>query len=42
MLSLATVASATSGGEAQLSIRFTALSGAWQVDDVFVDPFKRG
>ena len=29
------------GGEAPLSLRFTALSGTWQLDDVFVDPYAR-
>jgi hypothetical protein len=27
--------------KAQLSLRFTAVSGTWQVDDVFVDPYAR-
>ena len=30
------------GGEAPLALRFRSLTGTWQVDDVFVDPFKRG
>jgi hypothetical protein len=31
-----------SGGSAQASIRVTALSGQPQVDDVFIDPWRRG
>ncbi len=42
MLSLSAVGAAVAGGEAPLSLRFRAVSGTWQVDDVFVDPFKRG
>jgi hypothetical protein len=42
MLSLAAVGAAVAGGEAPLAVRFTSLAGKWQVDDVFVDPFKRG
>ena len=36
------VLAATSGGTAQISLRLTALIGAPQVDDVFVDPWNRG
>ena len=32
---------ALAGGEAPLSLRFTAVTGTWQVDDVFVDPYAR-
>ena len=30
-----------SSGETVVQFRFTVLSGAWQIDDVYVDPFKR-
>ena len=33
---------ALSGGSAQISLRFTALSGDPQIDDVFIDPWNRG
>ena len=42
MLSLSAVGAAVAGGEAPLAVRFTSVSGTWQVDDVFVDPYKRG
>ena len=29
------------GGEAPLAVRFTAVAGTWQVDDVYVDPHIR-
>jgi hypothetical protein len=29
-------------GTVPLAFRFTALSGSWQVDDVYVDPYKSG
>jgi hypothetical protein len=29
-------------GTTPLAFRFTALSGSWQVDDVYVDPYKSG
>ncbi len=41
MFSLSAVGAAVAGGEAPLSLRFTSVSGTWQVDDVFVDPYKR-
>ena len=41
MLTHAAVGGALAGGEAPLSLRFTALTGTWQVDDVFVDPYAR-
>ena len=28
-------------GTTPLAFRFTALSGSWQIDDVYVDPYKR-
>jgi hypothetical protein len=42
MLTGSVVGAALAGGEAQLALRFTAVSGSWQIDDVFVDPFSRG
>jgi hypothetical protein len=30
------------GGTAQVSLRFTQLSGSPQIDDVFIDPWNRG
>ena len=42
MLTVSAVAAAVAGGEAPLAIRFTAMSGSWQIDDVFVDPYSRG
>jgi hypothetical protein len=41
MFSLSVVGAAVAGGEVPLSLRFTSLAGTWQVDDVFVDPFRR-
>jgi hypothetical protein len=38
MLTGSIVTGALSGGTAQLALRFTALTGASRVDDVFVDP----
>ena len=29
-------------GSVQVRLRFTADSGSWQIDDVFVDPRKMG
>jgi hypothetical protein len=42
MLTASAVGATLAGGEAPLSIRITALSGSWQVDDLFVDPYARG
>jgi hypothetical protein len=42
MLTLSAVAAAVAGGEAPLALRCTAMSGSWQIDDVFVDPYSRG
>jgi hypothetical protein len=42
MLTASAVGAALAGGEAPLAIRFTAVSGSWQIDDVFVDPYSRG
>ena len=42
MLTLASVAGLVSNGEAPLSIRFTAIAGTWNIDDVYVDPHQRG
>jgi hypothetical protein len=38
MLTASAVTGALSGGTAQVALRFTQLTGAAQVDDVFVDP----
>ena len=42
MLTLSAVGAAVAGGEAPLSIRFTSVAGTWQVDDVHVDPYRKG
>ncbi|TMM04257.1 MAG: hypothetical protein E6G10_05590 [Actinobacteria bacterium] len=41
MLTLSAVGAAVAGGEAPLAVRFTAVAGTWQVDDVYVDPHIR-
>ena len=28
------------GGRTAVAFRFTAIGGSWQIDDVYVDPFK--
>jgi hypothetical protein len=38
MPTLAAVAGALGGGTAQVSLRFTAVGGASEIDDVFIDP----
>jgi hypothetical protein len=38
MLTGGAVAGALSGGTAQVALRFTALTGSSQIDDIFVDP----
>jgi len=38
MLTASAVAGALSNGTAQVALRFTALTGASQIDDVFIDP----
>jgi hypothetical protein len=38
----APVLGALSGGTAQVSLRFTGLSGSPRIDDVFIDPWGRG
>jgi hypothetical protein len=42
MLSGATLLGPLSGGTVQARIRISALSGHPRVDDVFVDPWRRG
>jgi hypothetical protein len=42
MLTASALVAATSDGSAQVSLRFTTLSGDVRVDDVFVDPWNRG
>jgi hypothetical protein len=34
----AVIPSALGGGSAQMALRFTALSGDSQIDDIFIDP----
>ena len=41
MLTASAVSGVLSGGTAQLAVRFTALTGTSQIDDVFVDPRMR-
>ncbi len=41
MLTGSVVAGLLSGGTAQLSLRFTALTGSSEIDDVFIDPRMR-
>ena len=42
MLTLSAVWGALSGGTAEVSLTFTALSGDPQIDDVFIDPYCHG
>jgi len=42
MLTASLVGGLLSGGAAQISIRFTALTGSSQIDDVYVDPRMKG
>jgi len=42
MLTSAAVPAALAGGETQVSLRLTALTGSPRVDDVFIDPWNRG
>jgi hypothetical protein len=42
MATLAIAGGALTGGEADVSLRFTAVRGDWAIDDVFVDPYRRG
>jgi hypothetical protein len=42
MLTASALPAALAGGDTPLAVRFTAVSGSWQVDDVFVDPYSRG
>ncbi|HZO49883.1 MAG TPA: hypothetical protein VFB26_07035 [Gaiellaceae bacterium] len=37
---LANLATPLEGGTGSVRLRFTALGGAWELDDVYVDPFK--
>jgi hypothetical protein len=41
-LTLSILGAALAGGEDMVGIRLTAVSGTWLVDDVLVDPFRRG
>ncbi len=41
LLTASALGAAVAGGEAPLAIRFTSVAGTWNVDDVFVDPFRR-
>ena len=38
MTTLSAVPGALNGGNAMVAVRFTALGGGSQIDDVFVDP----
>ncbi len=42
MLTASAVGAAVAGGEVPLALRFRSLAGTWQIDDVFVDPMRRG
>ena len=42
MLTISAVLGALSGGTAEVSLSFTALSGDPQIDDVFIDPWCHG
>jgi hypothetical protein len=42
MLTSAAVLGTLAGGTAQVSVTFTSLSGDPQIDDVFIDPWRRG
>jgi hypothetical protein len=42
MTTLSAVTGALMGGSANVQLRFTALTGTSQIDDVFVDPWHRG
>jgi len=42
MLTASLVGGLLSGGTAQIAIRFTALTGSSQIDDVYVDPRMKG
>ncbi len=42
MITGAAVPGTLSGGTAQVSLRFTALTGTPRIDDVFIDPWNRG
>jgi hypothetical protein len=42
MATLAIAGGELTGGEADVALRFTAVRGAWAIDDVFVDPYRRG
>ncbi len=43
MLTASALGGITALGEgAELSVRFTSVIGTWYVDDVFVDPVRRG
>ena len=42
MLTSSAVLGALGGGTAQVSLTFTSLSGNPRIDDVFIDPWRRG
>jgi hypothetical protein len=42
MATLAIAGGVLTGGEATVALRFTAVRGDWAIDDVFVDPYRRG
>lgn len=41
-LTASVLPAALAASDVPLSLRFTAMSGNWQIDDVFVDPYHRG
>jgi hypothetical protein len=42
MLTGSALPAATEDGQASMQLRFTALSGDWRIDEVFIDPYSRG
>jgi hypothetical protein len=42
LFNAALVAALVDGGVTDLSLRFTAVTGTWRIDDVFVDPWHHG
>jgi hypothetical protein len=42
MTTLSAIPAALNGGAANIALRFTALTGTSQIDDVFVDPMRNG
>jgi hypothetical protein len=42
MLTASAIGGLLAGGTGQVALNFSALSGAWQIDDVYIDPYQRG